>query len=190
MRRIGIYGGSFNPIHTGHVQLGDELIALGLVDELWYVVSPQNPFKVNQTLLDDEVRLLLAHLAVAGHDGLKVSDVELHLPRPSYMYHTLQRLVEDHPDCEFSLVIGADNWERFPRWYNYEQIRARHRVIVYPRPGCLLQDMPADVVVAETSLLPISSTQIREAIADGTFRGDGLAPAVWQYIREHKLYGA
>lgn len=182
-RRVGIYGGSFNPIHTGHVQLGDELIALGLVDEVWYIVSPQNPFKVNQELMDDDLRLRLTSLALEGHEGLHVCDVEFQLPRPSYMINTLNELERLHPECRFLLVIGADNWMRFPQWYQSEEILHRFGIIVYPRPGTPLADVPQGVLIANTSLLDISSTQIREAMQRDDYQGEGLPPKVWDVLK-------
>ena len=126
----GIYGGSFNPIHEGHISLAKALAESGLVDEMWLLVSPQNPFKVNADLLDDEERLRLARLAVADVQGVEVCDREFSLPRPSYMYNTLRALSKEHPDREFVLVIGADNWERFPDWYRSKAILSQYRINV------------------------------------------------------------
>ena len=184
----GIFGGSFNPIHEGHTRLGEALVSEGLVDELWFVVSPQNPFKVDQQLLPDEERLRLAQLAVEGRPGLQVSDIEMRMPRPSYMVRTLEALRRDHPEREFRLVIGADNWERFPQWKESDEILRHHRLIIYPRPGYELKDLPEDVVVAQTPLLDISSTEIRRRIAEGRCHGEGLHPDVWREIQEKKLY--
>lgn len=183
-----LYGGTFNPIHLGHLRLGEALVREGLVEELWFLVSPQNPFKVNQELLDDEERLRLAQLAVEGREGLHVSDAEFRMPRPSYMVHTLEALRREHPDREFILVIGADNWERFPQWYESEEILRHHRLIILPRPGYTLEDLPDNVTVAHTPLLNISSTDIRRQIASGHYRGKGLPRAVWNEIRRKGLY--
>ena len=182
-QRIGIYGGSFNPIHMGHVQLGEELINLGLVDEVWYVVSPQNPFKADQTLMDDSLRLRLTEIALDGHKGLKVCDVEFSLPRPSYMIFTLNELERLHPDLHFTLVIGADNWERFSHWYCHDDILRRFGIIVYPRPGYEIGSLPLGVQVANTSLLNISSTQVRQAFTQPNYNGEGLDPRVWELLR-------
>lgn len=189
-RRIltGIYGGSFNPIHDGHTRLGKELCRLGLVDELWFVVSPHNPHKQYDGLLADEARLALARLAVQEDDCLQVSDMEFRLPRPSYMVHTLETLRSEHSDREFVLVMGADNWERFPLWYQHEEILRHHRLIVYPRPGYELHDLPPQVTVAQTPLIPISSTEIRNSIHEGTFAGQGLHPFVWKEIKQKGYY--
>ncbi|MBP3374916.1 MAG: nicotinate-nucleotide adenylyltransferase [Bacteroidaceae bacterium] len=187
-RTIGIYGGSFNPIHNGHTQLGLALCQKGLVDELWFVVSPHNPHKQQHDLLADEARLALARIAVEETHCLRVSDVEFSLPRPSYMVNTLETLRNQYPHCEFVLVIGADNWERFTLWYRHEEILRRHRLIIYPRPGYELQDIPPGVTVADTPLIPISSTQIRDSIHQGDYNGEGLHPSVWKEINIKGYY--
>jgi nicotinate-nucleotide adenylyltransferase len=189
--KTGIYGGSFNPIHEGHICLAKALAESGLVDEMWLLVSPQNPFKVNAELLDDDERLRLARLAVADIPNVEVCNREFSLPRPSYMYNTLQALSEEHPDREFVLVIGADNWERFPDWYCSKDILASYRVIVYPRPGYTLEKLPRRVKVANTPLLDISSTDIRRRIAsEPDYKGEGLSPVVWEEIKEKRYYCA
>lgn len=188
-RRTGIYGGSFNPIHEGHISLAKALYESGLVDEMWLLVSPQNPFKADADLLDDDERLRLTRLAVADVPGVEVCDREFFMPRPSYMYNTLQALSEEHPDREFVLVIGADNWERFPDWYRSKDILASYRVIIYPRPGYKLRKLPRRVKVADTPLLDISSTDIRRRIAsEPAYDGEGLPPSVWQEIKEKGYY--
>ena len=185
----GIYGGSFNPIHEGHICLAKALAESGLVDEMWLLVSPQNPFKVNAELLDDDERLRLARLAVEDVSGVEVCDREFSLPRPSYMYNTLQALSEEHPDREFVLVIGADNWERFPDWYRSKSILSKYRIIIYPRPGYVLEKVPRKVTIADTPLLDISSTDIRQRIAnDPDYDGEGLPAAVWEEIKAKGLY--
>lgn len=187
--RTGIYGGSFNPIHEGHVRLAKALADSGLVDEMWLLVSPQNPFKVDANLLDDEKRLHLARLAVKEVKGVEVCDREFTLPRPSYMYNTLQALSQEHPDREFVLVIGADNWGRFPQWYRSRDILSAYPVIIYPRPGFALHDVPESVTVADTPLLDISSTEIRRRIATKPdYDGEGLVPAVWKEIKQKGYY--
>lgn len=187
--KTGIYGGSFNPIHEGHVSLAKALADSGLVDEMWLMVSPQNPFKADAQLLDDEERLHLARLAVSDVPGVEVSDREFFLPRPSYMYSTLTTLSAEHPDREFLLVIGADNWERFPDWYRSKDILSAYRIIIYPRPGYSLQDIPEGITVADTPLLDISSTEIRRRIAfEPDYDGEGLPPAVWEEIKAKGLY--
>ena len=189
--RIGIFGGSFNPIHTGHTRLGQWLVRKNYVDELWFMVSPLNPLKQNSTeLLPDGLRLQLAQLAVEGKAGLRVSDSEMHLPRPSYMVNTLAQLRQAYPQHEFLLIIGADNWLRFNQWRNSEEIMLHHRLLVYPRPGYALDtaSMPQGVSLVATPLFNISSTQIRQAIANGHYHGRGLSPKVWKSIKQNRYY--
>lgn len=190
MTRTGIYGGSFNPIHNGHVSLARHLIQEGLVDEVWLVVSPQNPFKRDDTLLDERSRLGLARLAVEHEPGIEVSDVEMSLPRPSYMATTLRTLSARHPQRQFSLIIGADNWVRFPQWHESAWIMAHYPLIVFPRPGCPLGQVPQGVQVARTPLLDISSTWVREHASRPGYDGEGLPPRVWEEIRTRSFYGA
>ncbi len=186
--KTGLYGGTFNPIHNGHIQLSQALLDMRLIDEMWLLVSPQNPFKVNQKLLDDNARLQLARLAVKDIPNLTVSDYEFHLPRPSYMVHTLEHLRNEFPEREFILIIGADNWERFPMWYKSEEILAHHKVIVYPRTGYKLENVPDGVTIAETPLIDISSTALRESIKNPDYHGEGLHPAVWEKIKRKRYY--
>ncbi len=191
MKRIGIYGGSYNPIHNGHTRLGAALCQMGWVDELWFVVSPLNPLKQDNTeLLPDAIRLHLAQLAVSDAPSLHVSDVEMHMPRPSYMADTLQRLRSEYPQTEFVLVIGSDNWLCFDRWSRPDEILRHYRVVVYPRPGYEIDPstLPQGVTLANTPLIDISSTQIRQAIHHGTCNGQGLHPAVWQEIQAKEYY--
>ena len=170
MNRIGIYGGSFNPIHTGHISLARQIISIAKLDEVWFVVSPQNPFKQNsQSLISDDIRLLLTQKALQGEAGLRASDCEFQLPRPSYMWHTLQHLSTLHPSTEFSLIIGADNWAVFDKWYHAADILSHYNLIVYPRKGYDIDDasLPENVTLVNTELYPISSTMIRQMVAKG-----------------------
>ena len=186
--KTGLYGGTFNPIHNGHIQLSQALLDMHLVDEMWLLVSPQNPFKVNQKLLNDNSRLELAQLAVRDIPNITVSDYEFKLPRPSYMVHTLEHLRDEFPEREFILIIGADNWERFPMWYKSEEILAHHKVIVYPRTGYKSENVPENVTIAETPLIDISSTSLRESIKNPDYHGEGLCPAVWKEIKKKGYY--
>lgn len=192
--RTGIYGGSFNPIHQGHTLLGEWLCREGFVDELWFLVSPQNPFKVNaDNLLPDELRLHLTNLAVEESDTLKVSDFEMHLPRPSYMVNTLSHLRQAYPQHEFILIIGADNWHRFGAWKDSDDILRHHHIIIYPREGFPIDasTLPSGVTLAQDApLFDISSTDIRKAIAEGTCNGEWLSPAVWEEIKSKGFYSS
>lgn len=169
MIRTGIYGGSFNPIHIAHISLAQALLQAASLDEIWLVVSPQNPLKQASQLLADDKRLQLARKALEPYSGLQASDFEFHLPKPSYMWHTLCALRQQYPDREFVLIIGADNWQSFDRWYRADDIVASFPIVVYPRPGydICAHDLPPTVSLAPTPLLDVSSTDIRERIRHG-----------------------
>lgn len=168
-----------------------EIVRRGLVDEMWLVVSPQNPLK-HDGLWDDNFRLSLACVAVEGMECVSVSDVEFSLPRPNYMITTLETLSLRHPDRDFVLVIGMDNWERFPRWYRSEEILHRYPLVVLPRK--LEGDVPAtglpdasqgEVAFPDMTLIDISSTWIRAQINDNpSYDGEGLNPHVWEMIKQ------
>ena len=188
---IGLYGGSFNPIHKGHTSLAQSLVDQGLVDEVWLLVSPLNPLKqTSGDIAAYEHRLRMAELACKGHKGLRVSDLESHLPVPSYTITTLDALAATYPQHTFSLVIGADNWQGFNKWYKSDEIIARYPILVYNRPGYPLDEanLPPSVKVVNTPLYDISSTQIREAIKKGERPTDWLSPKVLRYISESRIY--
>ena len=190
--RIGIYGGSFNPIHRGHTELAASIVRQGLVDELWLLVSPLNPLKQDATsdMAEYEHRLNMARLATEGIEGVKVSDFERHLSIPSYTITTLGELRKAYPAHEFVLVIGADNWERFPRWYHAREIIRSYPILIYRRPGCAMDEttLPPSVQMADTPLYDISSTEIRDAISEGRDMSRWLDEKVLAYIGEHGLY--
>lgn len=190
--RIGIYGGSFNPIHKGHTQLAAFIVAQGLVDELWLLVSPLNPLKSGEVsnIAEYEHRLKMAELATEGIEGVNVSDFERHLPLPSYTINTLGELQKAYPEHEFVLVIGADNWEQFPRWYHADEIMEKYHILIYRRPGCEIDEtsLPASVQVVETPLYDVSSTQIRESVKKGRMMRRWLDEKVARYIKRHQLY--
>lgn len=167
--RTGIYGGSFNPIHNGHIAIARAMTTRAGLDEVWLVVSPQNPLKPAGSLLADEKRLLMAQTAVADSPGIKASDYEFRLPRPSYMWNTLQSLSRDYPERDFTLLIGADNWAVFHRWYRADDIVAHYPIAIYPRTGYPIDtaSLPPNVKLIDTGLYDISSTQVRELIARG-----------------------
>ncbi len=190
--RIGIYGGSFNPVHKGHTNLAASLVRQKLVDEVWLLVSPLNPLK--QSAASDiaayEHRLRMAELATESAEGVKVSDFENHLPIPSYMVNTLGELQMAYPEHEFVLVIGADNWQSFPRWYHADEIIATYSILVYRRPGCEIDEdtLPPSVRMVTTPLYDISSTQIRHSVQEGATLTQWLDERVAEYIREKKIY--
>ena len=192
--RIGIYGGSFNPIHKGHTQLAASIVAQGLVDELWLTVSPLNPLKSGEVsdIAEYEHRLRMAELATQRIEGVKVSDFERKLSLPSYTITTLGELKKTYPQHEFVLVIGADNWESFPRWYHADEIIERYQILIYRRPGCEFDEtsLPASVKVVDTPLFDISSTEIRTSIAEGKPLTKWVDRKVLSYIKRHHLYGS
>ena len=158
--RIGIFGGTFNPLHNGHVALAKAFLRQAGLDEVWFVVSPQNPFKKNDALLDDSLRLEMVRRAVADIPGMRVSDVEFHLPKPSYMYLTLRHLSAAHPDCTFTLLIGGDNWAAFDRWANADEILATYDIAVYPRSPLPYPPTSASSThSSSTSAAPPSATE-------------------------------
>lgn len=188
--RTGIFGGTFNPIHLGHLALANYLCEENWVDELWFLMTPQNPFKQEQTLLDNHLRMKMVEVAIADYPRFKASDFEFTLPRPSYTVTTLQKLSETYPDREFVLIIGADNWAAFDKWKSPEEILRNHRILVYPRPGYEINphELPAQVKAVNTPLLEISSTFIRESIASGKDIRYFLHPEVYRFIKQHQLY--
>ena len=167
--RTGIYGGSFNPIHNGHIAIARAMTTRAGLDEVWLVVSPQNPLKPAGSLLADEKRLLMAQTAVSGIPGVTATDYEFHLPRPSYMWNTLQSLSRDFPERDFTLLIGADNGAVFHRWFRADDIIAHYPIAIYPRTGYPIDtaSLPPNVKLIDTGLYDISSTQVRELIARG-----------------------
>ena len=181
MIRTGIFGGSFNPIHNGHISLARQLREKAGLDEVWLMVSPQNPLKAQADLLDDQIRMEMARLAVEGETGIIASDYEMHLPKPSYTWNTLEALKRDYPDREFVLMIGGDNWALFDKWYRADDIRNQYQIIVYPRRGC-------KGGIDGLELIDISSTEIRDCIKAGKTIDHLVPKAVAEYIKEHELY--
>lgn len=168
MKKVGIFGGSFNPIHTGHISLAKSLCEKAGLDEVWFMVSPMNPFKTAATdLLDDQKRLEMVKIALEGEPQLQACDYEFHLPKPSYTWHTLQAMSKDYPDITFTLLIGGDNWAAFDKWYHHDDILAHYPIVVYPRKDSDIGEVPEGVTIVETPLLNISSTEIRHHIAKG-----------------------
>lgn len=176
MRRTGLFGGSFNPIHNGHIKLAKQLKQRAGLDEVWLMVSPLNPLKQSEDLLDDEARLDMAREAVKNEPGIIVSDYEMHLPKPSYTWNTLEALKRDFPDREFVLMIGGDNWTLFDKWYRADDIKKNYEIVVYTRtPG-------------DEGYIDISSTDIRQRIRDGRGIKRLVPKAVAELIKEKGYY--
>lgn len=166
----GIFGGSFNPIHNGHIAIARQLLAMTDIEEVWFMVSPHNPLKQHDCLIDDAIRLAMTGKALEEERGMVCSDYEFRLPRPSYTWHTLQSLSRDYPQRRFTLIIGADNWHSFPRWYNPTQIIANYPIVIYPRRGFSIDrsSLPDGVTYLDMDLHDISATQIRQMVRQGS----------------------
>ncbi len=188
--KTGIFGGSFNPIHIGHLILANYLCEFEDIDELWFMVSPQNPLKQQADLLEDSKRLELVNIAIKDYPKFYASDFEFQLPRPSYTINTLDALKSAYPDHLFYLIIGADNWQYFPKWKDSRRLIDENKILVYPRPGIEIREreFPPNVRLLDTPLLEISSTFIRQAIREEKDIRYFLHPEVYQTILKSKFY--
>ncbi len=190
-KSVTLLGGSFNPIHNGHLRLARYVTGRGLCDEVWLMVSPCNPLKRPEGLLDTSARLDLARLAAEGIGGVRVSDYETRLPLPSYTWRTLSALRDEYPETDFSLLVGTDNWLVFDRWRNAEDILRFHRLFLYPRPGYEVREdaLPSGVtLLTDSPQCPWSSTDVRRRVAEGTDCSEMLPPAVWEEIVKRGYY--
>lgn len=191
-KKIGLYFGTFNPVHIGHVIIANFMVEFSDLDEVWMVVTPHNPFKKKSSLLENHHRLELVYLACEAYDKLKPSDVEFKLPQPNYTSVTLAKLEEDFPKYEFSLIMGEDNLKTFHKWKNYEVILERHKLYVYPRiSGGFVEnefEEHARITRVEAPVIEISSTFLRNAIKEGKNITPMLPTAVWEYIDKMNFY--
>jgi len=188
--KVGLYFGSFNPIHNGHLIIAQAVQELAKLDEVWFVVSPQNPLKRAKALLHEFDRFDMVKLAIEDNYRFKVSDIEFNMPRPSYTIDTLTYLKEKHQGHEFKLIIGGDNLSIFPKWKNSEKIIEDFGLIVYPRPGSKqnkLIDHP-NVSFVEAPLLDISATFIRKSIRENRSIQYLVPEKASEYINSRKLY--
>ncbi len=189
--QIALFFGSFNPFHLGHLKLGEWLINKKYFDELWFVVSPSNPLKDKNLLIDEYVRLEMIVGAIKENPQLKASDVEFLMPTPSYTIDTLQKLSVDYPEHNFSLVIGSDNALVFDQWKDYQIIIDHYHIVVYPRKGYDFEQVALlypEMTLVDTPIFDISSTQIRSAILQQKDISHWLHPFVNQFIKENDLY--
>ena len=192
MKRTALFFGSFNPIHVGHLVIANSILQQEGIDEVWFVVSPQNPLKERATLLADHHRMQMVRRAIEDNYRLRACDIEMHLPVPSYTVVTLAALGEKYPDREFCLVMGSDNLEGFHRWRNYEYILQNYHIYVYPRPGsehCELRSHPS-VTMVDVPMMDISSSYIRRQIAEGKDVRYLLTEPVYKYLTEMHFYEA
>lgn len=190
MVKTGIFGGSFNPIHNGHISLARQLKEKAGLDEVWLMVSPQNPMKQQTNLLSDEARLQMVRLALKNEPGIIASDYEMRLPKPSYTWLTLQALSRDYPERQFVLMIGGDNWAIFDKWYHAADILRNYQIVVYPRRDeqPVRKEQPASVTILEAELLDISSTEIRQRIREGRSIQKMVPPSVEAFIKQEGYY--
>jgi len=201
MKQIGLFFGSFNPVHQGHLILANYLVEETALEEVWFVITPQSPFKQKQRLLDNHHRLALVEEAIEGYPKLKVSTVEFGLPAPQYTALTIAHLMEKHPEASFSLIVGQDQLKSFHKWYNYQALLEGHQIYVYPRmpeealaaSKPLKQPKPeilnhSNLILVPAPVVEISSSYIRKALKAGKNIRPLLPPAVWKYMDEMNFY--
>lgn len=187
--KIGLYFGSFNPIHIGHLIIANHILNESELKKIWFVVSPHNPFKPSSTLLNEYERFHLVQLAVENDLRLKPVDIEFSLPRPSYTVHTLAYLAEKYPDHEFSIIMGSDSFQNLPKWKNSEVIIKNHPLIIYERPGFAIDNsIGANITIMKAPLLEISATHIRELASAGKSIKYLVHPLVEEEIIRSSLY--
>lgn len=191
--KVGLYFGTFNPIHIGHLIIANHLVEYTDLDEIWLVVTPHSPLKKKKGLLEDYHRIHMVYTALEKYDRLKASDIEFHLPQPNYTVDTMAYLHEKHPKHSFSLIMGEDNLDSFPKWKNYTVLLERYSLYVYPRiysdklASNPLLEHPNVTRVSNAPIMEISSTFIRQAIQDEKDVRPLLDTEVWNYI-DHNLF--
>jgi nicotinate-nucleotide adenylyltransferase len=196
MARIGLYFGSFNPVHIGHIAIAGYMTEFAGLDQVWFVVSPHNPLKKKETLLADHQRLYMTQLAIGENVRLSASDIEFKLPVPSYTIDTLAYLGEKYPKNEFCLVMGEDNLYTLYKWKNINELISKYSIYVYPRPDQVKLSSPlldqifsiADIHHVQAPVMNISGTFIRDGIKEGKDMSYFLSPPVWKYIKEMHFY--
>ncbi len=188
--KIGLYFGSFNPIHIGHTLIANYISEYSDLDEVWFVVTPHNPLKEQKNLLKDYERLELVRLAIGDYPKFRVSDIEFYLPKPSYTVDTLTYMCEKYPNHEFNLIMGGDNLKYIEKWKNYEQIIKNHNIYVYPRPNIDLSESKKsqNITIVEAPMVEISASFIRKAIKENRDIRFFLHQDVNKMILDEKLY--
>lgn len=186
---IGLYFGSFNPVHIGHLIIGKHIIQNTNINQIWFVVSPQNPFKNPAGLLNEQHRLSLVKTAIEGEKDLKASNIEFKLPKPSYTIDTLTYLSEKYPQHKFSLVMGSDGFQNLHKWKNYRAITGNYPIYIYKRPGFEISNqIGAEITIVDAPLLEISSTHIRNLIRQGKSIRYLVTDGVMEEIERHQYY--
>jgi nicotinate-nucleotide adenylyltransferase len=191
-KKIGLYFGTFNPIHVGHLAIANYMVEFSDLDEVWLIVTPHNPHKTKNTLLDDTQRLSMVRIALEDYPKLKASNAEFELNQPNYTVDTLVHLEEKHPDLSFCLIMGEDNLKNFHKWKNHEVILDRYAIYVYPRisegPIKTRFKNHSKIHKVDAPIMEISSTFIRNSIKTGKDIRPMLPHSVWTYIDEMSFY--
>lgn len=190
MTKTGLYFGSFNPVHNGHLMLANYLVENSELDNLWFVISPQNPFKAKESLLPDYQRLEIMNRAIEGYSKFAACDIEFNMPKPSYTIDTLTYLKEKYPNRDFYLIMGLDNLERLHYWKNYEQILQNYHIIVFPRNNCNGGPLMGHerIQLVNTPIIEVSSTFIRESIHNGKDVRFFMPEKAFEYIDEMNFW--
>lgn len=188
--KIGLFFGSFNPVHNGHLMIANYICETTTLKKVWLVVSPQNPFKEKHSLLNEYDRLHLIQLAIENNKNLNASDIEFKLPQPSYTIDTLTHLKEKYPQHEFCLIMGSDNLASLHKWKNYQQILDNHELYVYKRRGFDHNPFSNHTQIhhIDFPFIDISATFIRESLRKKISMEFFVPDSVWNYIRDHHLY--
>jgi nicotinate-nucleotide adenylyltransferase len=190
LMKIGLFFGSFNPIHVGHLIIANTMAHHADLEQVWFVVSPQNPFKKSKSLLHEFDRYDMVRMAIDDNPRFRATDIEFHLPRPSYTIDTLTHIQEKHPQHIFRLIIGGDNLEQFKNWKNYDKILEYYGLYVYPRPGAIKSDIElhANVQSVSAPLMDISATFVRDCIRTGKSIKYLVPDSVGEHISRKKFY--
>ncbi len=193
MKKVGLFFGSFNPIHIGHLILSNYILENSDLEEVWFIVSPQNPFKVKTSLLEEYNRLEMVNQAVKNYPKMKASNIEFGLPKPSYTIDTLTHLREKHPTTSFCLIMGEDNLKSLPKWKNYEKLLENYQIIVYPRVYSEKKEEEKyleheNIHLINAPIIELSATEIRTMIKDGKNVRPMLPPEVFEYIDGSSFY--
>ncbi len=189
-KNVGLFFGSFNPVHTGHMIIANFIVNHTDLDEVWMVISPHNPHKEKKTLAQDYDRLVMVELAIGDNPKIKASNIEFALPKPSYTIDTLTYLNEKYPQKTFNLIMGGDNLASLHKWKNYEQILKHHNIIVYQRPNYDLGELKDHerVQILEAPMLSISASYIRSLIKEGKSCQYLVPDKVFSYLNENMIY--
>lgn len=188
---IGLYFGTFNPIHIGHLIIANHIVEHTNLDKIWFVVTPHNPLKNKKTLLDNYQRLEMVHIATSPYDKLGVSNIEFGLPQPNYTINTLEHIKEKHTNHTFALIMGEDNLKSLHKWKNYELLLKNYEIYVYPRVTKLSDNNLSNhssIHFVDAPIVEISSTHIRKNIKEGKNVEPLLSTEVWKYIDEMNFY--